>query len=92
MIEGVPLYGDRNVMERFWSRAGLEEIPLAGSAKVLASASAGIVFSDVVGRLARGARGGRNIARAADGGGRIEKKIVQFSVRHPTDDNPPIPS
>ena len=59
MIEGVPLYGDRNTMERFWSRASLEEIPLAGSVKVLASASAGIVFADVVGRL--------RAALAADG-------------------------
>jgi hypothetical protein len=59
MIEGVPLYGDRNMMERFWLRASLEEIPLAGSVKVLASASAGMVFSDVVGRL--------RAALAADG-------------------------
>jgi hypothetical protein len=51
MIEGVALYGDRNVMERFWPRTSLENIVLPKGLKALASGSAGFVFSDVVNRL-----------------------------------------
>jgi hypothetical protein len=51
MIEGVALYGDRNVMERFWPRTSLENIVLPKGLKALASGSTGFVFSDVVNRL-----------------------------------------
>jgi 5-methylthioadenosine/S-adenosylhomocysteine deaminase len=50
-IDGVPLYGDRNLMGRLWPSDALEEIPLREGSKVLASPAAGFVFSDVVARL-----------------------------------------
>jgi hypothetical protein len=51
LIDGVPLYGERTLMERFWDRPGLEEIPVPGGAKMLATAAAGVVAGDIAERL-----------------------------------------
>ena len=53
MIQAVPLYGEREVMERFWPREILEEIAGVGGHKTFASSAAGFIFSGVVGRLAQ---------------------------------------
>ena len=49
-IQGVPLYGDQNLMERFSPRSSLQSVALPGGPKSLATA-AGFVFADVVSRL-----------------------------------------
>jgi hypothetical protein len=51
LIEGVPMYGDRELMERFWARPDLEEISLPGARKTLATPAAGVVVANVAGRL-----------------------------------------
>jgi hypothetical protein len=53
LIDGVPLYGDRDALRRFWPKSALEDITLSSGTKALASAAAGFVFSDVVARLQR---------------------------------------
>jgi hypothetical protein len=75
LIEGVPLYGDRSFMERFWARGDLEEIALPGGPKVLASGSAGFVFADVVRRLVPAlAAQGTSLAPLVEFGGRRKEK------------------
>jgi hypothetical protein len=75
MIEGVPLYGDRNVMERFWPRASLEQIDLPDGPKTLASASAGFVFSDIVNRLVPALKAeGTSLAPLVEGGDPMKGK------------------
>lgn len=51
LIEGVPLYGSREFMERFWARPDLEEISLPGGRKTLATPAAGVVVAQVAARL-----------------------------------------
>ncbi|MGH7629993.1 MAG: amidohydrolase family protein [Gemmatimonadales bacterium] len=51
LIEGVPLYGDREFMERFWARSDLEEVSLPGGGKTLATPAAGVVVAEVAARL-----------------------------------------
>lgn len=51
LIEGVPLYGDREALRLFWPDTPLEEIPLPSGPKALSSGAAGFVFSEVVARL-----------------------------------------
>ena len=75
LIEGVPLYGDRSFMQRFWARGDLEEIDLPGGPKVLASGSAGFVFDDVVRRLVPALAGqGTSLAPLVEFGGEKKKK------------------
>lgn len=69
LIEGVPLYGDRKVMENFWSHSDLEDINLPGGAKAPASAGAGFVFSGVVARPVPALTAeGTSLAPLTDGG------------------------
>lgn len=76
LIEGVPLYGDRNFMLRFWAGGDLEEIALPGGPKVLAFGSAGFVFADVVRRLVPALAGQRtSLAPLVEFGG--EKKQMR---------------
>jgi 5-methylthioadenosine/S-adenosylhomocysteine deaminase len=42
MIEGVPLYGDATLMQKFWSPADLERIGVTNAAKALATPAAGL--------------------------------------------------
>jgi hypothetical protein len=51
MIEGIPLYGERDVMERFWPHGGLETIAVPDGRKAFASSAAGFIFSDIAARL-----------------------------------------
>jgi 5-methylthioadenosine/S-adenosylhomocysteine deaminase len=51
LIEGVPLYGDRTLMERLWASADLEEVPLTASSKTLATPAAAVVVGALAGRL-----------------------------------------
>lgn len=51
LIEGVPLYGNREFMERFWPSPDLEEIPLPDGWKTLATPAAGVVVAQVAARL-----------------------------------------
>jgi hypothetical protein len=50
LIDGVPLYGDRDVMERLWAHADLETLPGPGERKTLAAA-AGVSVAALAGRL-----------------------------------------
>jgi hypothetical protein len=55
-------------MERFWARGDLEEIALPNGAKALASSAAGIVFSEILDRLAPAFRAeGISLAPLTDG-------------------------
>jgi 5-methylthioadenosine/S-adenosylhomocysteine deaminase len=45
MIEGVPLYGDGALMQKFWAPADLEGISLANGTKALATPAAGLSVS-----------------------------------------------
>jgi 5-methylthioadenosine/S-adenosylhomocysteine deaminase len=51
MIQGVPMFGERKFMERFWNRSDLEEIAFPSGPKTLASPAAGIQVSDLAARL-----------------------------------------
>jgi 5-methylthioadenosine/S-adenosylhomocysteine deaminase len=51
LIDGVPLYGDRTLMEHFWDRRALEKIRLPGGVKALATPAAAVVAGDVASRL-----------------------------------------
>jgi hypothetical protein len=51
MIQGVPLFGERKFMERFWTRSDLEEIAFPNGPKTLVSPAAGIQVSDLAARL-----------------------------------------
>jgi len=51
LIEGVPLYGDRELMERFWAKSDLEEIVLPGGPKTLATPPAAVVVAAIAARL-----------------------------------------
>jgi cytosine/adenosine deaminase-related metal-dependent hydrolase len=42
MIEGVPLYGDAALMQKFWAPADLEAVSVANASKVLATPAAGL--------------------------------------------------
>jgi len=52
VIDGVPLYGERTLMERFWSRDALEAIDVPGGFKTLATPAAGVAAREIAGRLA----------------------------------------
>jgi hypothetical protein len=51
VVGGVPLYGDRALLERAWSPAELEELPVGSATKSLATPAAGVSVADVAGRL-----------------------------------------
>ncbi|HSD33066.1 MAG TPA: amidohydrolase family protein [Gemmatimonadales bacterium] len=51
LIQGVPLYGDRELMERFWARPDLEEIALPGGPKTLATPPTALVVAAIAARL-----------------------------------------
>jgi hypothetical protein len=51
LIEGVPLYGNREFMERFWASSDLETISLPDGRKTLATPAAGVVAAQVTARL-----------------------------------------
>ena len=51
LIQGVPLYGDKTLMARFWDRSDLEELELPFGRKALASRATGISVSDLATRL-----------------------------------------
>lgn len=51
MIGGVPLYGARDLLQRFWISSDLEEIGLPGGPKTLATPAAGILVSQIASRL-----------------------------------------
>jgi len=51
LIAGVPLYGDRALIERFWDSGDLEEISLLGTPKTLATPAAGVVVAPIAARL-----------------------------------------
>jgi len=50
-IDGVPLYGDRTFMERFWKRSELEEIKMPEATKTIATPAANVVVADMEKRL-----------------------------------------
>jgi hypothetical protein len=50
-IGGVPLYGDRTFMERFWKRSELEEIKLPEATKTIATPAANLVVAEIEKRL-----------------------------------------
>jgi len=50
-VGGVPLYGDRTLMKRFWEPTDLEEILVLGAPKTLATPAADVVASGIAGRL-----------------------------------------
>ena len=52
LINGVPLYGARGVMRRFWSKPDLQDVPVPRARKQLRSPAAdGVVVADVASRL-----------------------------------------
>lgn len=52
LIDGVPLYGARGIMHRFFHESQLQDVPMPGSAKQLATpAIEGVVIADVASRL-----------------------------------------
>jgi 5-methylthioadenosine/S-adenosylhomocysteine deaminase len=51
LIAGVPLYGDRDLNERFWDPQDLEEIAVPGGLKTLATPAAGVVAAQIAARL-----------------------------------------
>src|SRR5262245_10714527 len=51
-IDGVPLYGDREMMRHFWDASNLEGLRIGPARKALATSAAGIVLGHVVNRLA----------------------------------------
>jgi 5-methylthioadenosine/S-adenosylhomocysteine deaminase len=51
LIDGVPLYGNRALTERFWNHGDLEDIALPDGSKTLATPAAGIVAAQVAARL-----------------------------------------
>jgi len=51
LIDGVPLYGDRELMQSFWERGDLEETAIPGAGKTLATPAAGVLVSDLAARL-----------------------------------------
>jgi 5-methylthioadenosine/S-adenosylhomocysteine deaminase len=57
LIEGVPLYGDKALMARFWERSDLEELAASFGRKALASRATGISVSDLTARLGAAMRG-----------------------------------
>ena len=50
LIDGVPLYGDRDLTERFWDPPDLEELEIPG-AKTLATRAAGLIVAQIAARL-----------------------------------------
>ena len=69
LIDGVPIYGGAPLMDRFWSRADLEEIEVEDERKMLASSAAGIGAAATAGRLVPALQGeGTALARLVDGG------------------------
>ncbi len=50
LIDGVPLYGDRDLTERFWDPRDLEELDVPG-AKTLATPAAGLIVAQIAARL-----------------------------------------
>jgi len=50
LIDGVPLYGDRDLTERFWDPPDLEELDIPG-AKTLATRAAGLIVAQIAARL-----------------------------------------
>jgi len=57
MVGGVPLYGDRTLMGRFWGRSDLEELALPFGRKALATGAAGVRISEVQARLTSAMQG-----------------------------------
>ena len=51
LIEGMPLYGDRELMERFWAKPDLEEMSVPGGPKALATPAAAIGVAQIAARL-----------------------------------------
>jgi 5-methylthioadenosine/S-adenosylhomocysteine deaminase len=51
LIGGVPLYGERGLVGRFWDRADLEDIAFEDGSKSLATPAAGFVAAQVAARL-----------------------------------------
>lgn len=50
-VDGVPLYGDRQLMKQFWNQTQLEEISLPGITKSLATPATNIVVANIEQRL-----------------------------------------
>jgi cytosine/adenosine deaminase-related metal-dependent hydrolase len=51
MIEGVPLYGDGALMQKFWAPADLEQISIANASKALATPAAGLAVAGLAAGL-----------------------------------------
>ena len=51
LVGGVPLYGDRALMERAWAPGDLEDVLVAGAPKTLATRAAALEVAAVAGRL-----------------------------------------
>ena len=51
VIDGVPIYGDRELMEAFWEREELEDVAVSGVWKTLATPAAAVLVSDLAARL-----------------------------------------
>jgi 5-methylthioadenosine/S-adenosylhomocysteine deaminase len=51
VIDGVALYGDRELMQLFWQRSDLEEISVSGVTKSIATPAAAVVVSGLAARL-----------------------------------------
>jgi hypothetical protein len=57
MIQGIPLYGDRTLMARFYNRSDIEELELPFGRKALASTATGISVSALAARLGSAMQG-----------------------------------
>jgi hypothetical protein len=51
MIDGVPLYGDGALMQKFWAPADLEGISVANGSKALATPAAGLSINGLAATL-----------------------------------------
>lgn len=51
LIDGVPLYGNLDLMQRLWGPLAVEELSIAGRAKALATAAAEFVVTTKAARL-----------------------------------------
>jgi len=51
VIDGVPLYGDRELVQSFWDQDDLEEVAVSGARKSLATPAAAVLVADLATRL-----------------------------------------
>ena len=68
LIDGVAVYGDPALMQRFWESPALEELAVGGQARALATSAAGLSVAQVAARLqAALVAEGRSLAPLTEG-------------------------